>query len=116
MSELAQMRYFRMGDNMTVSDGQMEDMLRQELIEQGKQMNDLRSEHQQQMSEQRDQLTNKYETDKTNSDLEHRQQLNKLKEQYALQVEKIKQLEKNEIAKQIDKAQVQSQAAQIQTL
>ena len=27
MSELAQMRYFRMGDNMTVSDGQMEDSM-----------------------------------------------------------------------------------------
>ena len=51
----------------------MEDQLRSELIEQGKHMNDLRSEHEQQMSELRDQLTHKSETEKQNSDLEHRQ-------------------------------------------
>ena len=60
-------------------------------------MNELRAEHERAIQELRQQLTQKHETDMSNSELENRQVVTKLREDILAKEEKIKHLEKQEI-------------------
>ena len=53
-------------------DSQVEDQLRTELIQQGKEMNELRAEHERAIQEQKQQLSQKAETELSNVELENR--------------------------------------------
>ena len=55
------------------NDAQLEDQLRSELIAQGKQMNELRTEHERSIQELKQHLSQKAETEMQNAELEHRQ-------------------------------------------
>lgn len=97
-------------------DSQLEDQLRSELIQQGKAMNELRADHEKAIQELRQQLSHKHETEMSNTELENRQVVTKLREDVLAKEEKIKHLEKQEIMRQVDKAQTQEQANQLYML
>ena len=86
-------------------DSQVEDQLRSELIQQGKEMNEHRAEHEKAIQELKQQLSQKAETELSNVELENRQVVTKLREDVLAKEEKIKHLEKQEILRQVDKAQ-----------
>ena len=90
-------------------DAQVEDQLRSELIAQGRQTNELRAEHERAMQELKQQLSSKAETDVQNAELEHRQASQKLREEIVAKDEKIKQLEKQEIMRQVERSHNQEQ-------
>ena len=90
-------------------DAQVEDQLRSELIAQGRQTNELRAEHERAMQDLKQQLSSKAETDVQNAELEHRQVSQKLREEIVAKDEKIKQLEKQEIMRQVERSHTQEQ-------
>ena len=79
-------------------------------------MNELRTEHERSIQELKQHLSQKAETEMQNAELEHRQSTQKLQEELLTKEEKIKQLEKQEIMRQIDKAQTQEHQNQLYML
>lgn len=71
--------------------------MRSELIQQGKEMNEHRAEHERAIQELKQQLSQKAETELSNVELENRQVVTKLREDVLAKEEKIKHLEKQEI-------------------
>ena len=90
--------------------------MRNELLTMGKQMNDLRAEHERAIQELKQQLSQKAENDLSNAELANRQSVTKLREDLLAREEKIKHLEKQEIMRQIDKTTNQEQANQLYML
>ena len=63
----------------------------------GRQVNEMRAEHERAFQELKLQLTQKAETELSNAELEHRQVVSKLREDLLQRDEKIKHLQKQEI-------------------
>lgn len=87
-----------------------------ELLSQGKQMNDLRADHERAIQDLKQQLNQKAETELSNVELTHRQTVTKLREDLVGKEEKVKHLEKQEIIRQVDRSQQQEQANQLYML
>ena len=94
----------------------LEDQLRTELIDQGKQMNELRAEHEQAVQDLTQKLSQKSEAEVTKLQLQNKEQLQQLKVELIQKDEKIKAFEKNEKKNHIEREKTANQQEQFQLL